>query len=176
MAFPPFPAGTIDGIGIYPKPPEVLDERNRGSLTGKRRDTIIYVCQRAGQFTIPPTRLTWFDLDAQKLRTIDFPARHLNVSSNPALESTAATQGQSVSWTALSWLSAAAVAALIATLCYQYWMPWVSRVLVRWRALHLQPLNPIDPRLSIAPRPAHTSRGRSSPKGRKESADSSSHQ
>ena len=23
MAFPPFPAGTIDGIGVYPKPPEV---------------------------------------------------------------------------------------------------------------------------------------------------------
>ena len=47
-----------------------------GSLTGKRRDTITYVCQRAGRFTIPAARLTWFDLDAKKLQTIDFPARH----------------------------------------------------------------------------------------------------
>ena len=105
MAFPPFPAVKIDGLGIYAKPPEVLDKSNRSSLSGNRRDTITYVCQRAGQFTIPAVRLTWFDLDAQKLRTIDFPARHLSVSSNPALESTAAPQGQSVSWTALLWLS-----------------------------------------------------------------------
>ena len=161
MAFPPFPAGKIDGLGIYAKPPEVLDESNRGSLTGKRRDTITYVCQRAGQFTIPATQLTWFDLDAQKLQIIDFPARHLSVSSNPALGSTVAEQGKSVSWTALSWLLAAAAAALIATLCHGYWMPWVSRALVRWRPVHLQPLNPLAPRSSIASQPADASRRRS---------------
>ena len=166
MAFPPFPAGKIDGLGIYPKPPEVLDESNRGSLTGKRRDTITYVCQRAGHFTIPAVRLTWFDLDAQKLQTIDFPARHLSVSSNPALESTAAEQGKFRSWTALSWLLAAAVVALIATLCHGYWMPWLSRALVRWRPVHLQPLNPIAPRSSIAPQPAHTSHRQSPAKRR----------
>ena len=143
MAFPPFPAGKIDGLGIYPKPPEVLDQSDRGNLIGKRRDTITYVCQRAGEFTIPAVRLTWFDLDAQKLQTIDFPAQHLSVSSNPALESTAAEQGNSAPWTALFWLLAAAAAALIATLCHGYWMPWLSRALVRWRPVHLQPLNPI---------------------------------
>lgn len=167
MAFPPFPAAKIDGLGIYAKPPEVLDKSNRSSLSGNRRDTITYVCQRAGQFTIPAVRLTWFDLDAQKLRTIDFPARHLSVSSNPALESTAAPQGQSVSWTALLWLSAAAVAALIVTLSHRYWMPWISQTLVRWRPRHLQPLNPIDARLANAGRPAHTLRGQSHQKGEK---------
>ena len=40
-------------------------------------------------------------------------------------------------------------------------MPWVSRALVRWRPLHLQPLNPSGPRLSIAPQPAHTLHRRS---------------
>ena len=160
MAFPPFPAGTIDGIGIYPKPPEVLDESNRGSLTGKRRDTIIYVCQRAGRFTIPAVRVTWFDLDATKLQTIDFPARQLSVSANPVLESTVAAQGQSVPWTALSWLLAAAAAALIATLCHGYWMPWVFRALVSWKPVHLQPLNPIAPQSLIAPQSAHTLRNR----------------
>ena len=166
MAFPPFPADKIDGLGVYSKPPEVLDKSGRGSLTGSRRDTISYVCQRAGEFTIPPTRLTWFDLDAQKLQTIDFPARHLSVSSNPALESTAAEQGKSVSWTAVSWLLGAAAAALIATLCHGYWMPWVSRALVRWRPLHLQPLNPSGPRLSIATQPIDTLHRRSRAKRR----------
>jgi hypothetical protein len=143
MAFPPFPAGKIEGLGVYPKPAEVLDKSDRGSLTGSRRDTIVYVCQRAGHFTIPATRLTWFDLDAQKLHTIDFPARNLSVSPNPALEATAVEQGKSVPWTALFWILAVAGAAFIATLCREYWMPWLSRALVRCRPVHLQPLNPV---------------------------------
>ena len=143
MAFPPFPAGKIDGLGVYPKPPEVLDKSDRGSVTGSRRDTIVYVCQRAGQFTIPATRLTWFDLDTQKLQTIDFPAQDLSVSPNPAVESTALEQANSAPWTALFWILAAAGATFIATLCRGYWMPWLSRALVRWRPVHLQPLNPV---------------------------------
>ncbi|HET9534737.1 MAG TPA: BatD family protein, partial [Mesorhizobium sp.] len=51
-------------------------------------------------------------------RTITFTARQLSISANPVLESTAAAQGQPVPWTALSWLLAAAVAALIAALCH----------------------------------------------------------
>jgi hypothetical protein len=148
MAFPPFPAGKIEGLGVYPKPAEVLDKSDRGSLTGSRRDTIVYVCQRAGHFTIPATRLTWFDLDAQKLHTIDFPARNLSVSPNPALEATAVEQGKSVPWTALFWILAVAGAAFIATLCREYWMPWLSRALVRCRPVHLQPLNPVTRRSS----------------------------
>ncbi len=53
MAFPPFHAGQINGFGIYPKAAEVLDERNRGNLIGKRRDTITYVCQLAGDSLFP---------------------------------------------------------------------------------------------------------------------------
>jgi hypothetical protein len=87
MAFPPFPADEIDGLGIYPKPPEVLDQSDRGNLTGRRRDTVIYVCQRPGEFVIPATQLTWFDLNAQKLKTIEFPARKLAVAPNASLAS-----------------------------------------------------------------------------------------
>ena len=143
MAFPPFPAGKIGGLGVYPKPPEVLDKSDRGSLTGSRRATISYICQRAGQFTIPATRLTWFDLDTQKLQTIDFPAQDLDVSPNPALESTTVEQGKSAPWTALFWILAAAGAAFTATLRRGYMRPWLSRALVRWRPVHLQPLNPV---------------------------------
>ena len=160
MALPPFPADKIEGLGIYPKPPEVLDESNRGNLTGKRRDTIIYLCQRAGDFTIPAVRLTWFDLDAQKLQTIDFPARHLSVSPNPALSSTATDKKIFILWTALYWLLGVAIVASIVTFCRGYWMPWLARALDSWRPVHLQPLNPIATKSSSAPPSAYSARSR----------------
>jgi hypothetical protein len=151
MALPPFPAEKIEGLGIYPKPPEVLDENNRGNLIGKRRETITYVCQSPGEFTIPAVRLTWFDLGAQKLQTIDFPARQLTVSANPALSSTATKKEYFVPWTALSWFLGAAAVTFIAILGRGYWMPWIARALLSCRPVHLQPLNPSGAKLSNAP-------------------------
>lgn len=150
MAFPPFPAGKIDGVGIYQKDPVVLDRENRGSLTGERRDTITYVCQRPGEFTIPATRVTWFDLDGETLRTIDFPERKLIVAANPAMASagvgdTAVTGQDNVLWKAVA--GAVLGTALLA------WTAWHYRTrlrdaLARWikplRAVRLQPLNPGD--------------------------------
>jgi len=60
MMFPPFPAGQIDGLGIYTKR-QLLDQTDGGSLHGERRDVVTYVCKRAGEFTIPATQYTWFD-------------------------------------------------------------------------------------------------------------------
>src|SRR5262249_16670439 len=65
MVFPPFPAGPIDGLGLYTKR-QVQDQSDRGTLRGERRDVITYVCQRPGRFTIPAARLTWFDLETKE--------------------------------------------------------------------------------------------------------------
>lgn len=146
MAFPPFPAEKIDGIGIYQKDPEVLDREDRGSLTGERRDTVTYVCQRPGEFTIPATRVTWFDLDGETLRTIDFPERKLAVAANPAMARHAAAGGKAKDGRTI-WKAVCIVAAL--GLCG--WLAFVFRRKLRdalarwikpWRAVRLQPLNP----------------------------------
>ena len=142
MMFPPFPTGKIDGLGIYPKKPEVHDKSERGTVTGERRDTFTYACQQAGRFTIPAARLTWFDLEAKKLQTIDFPARTFDVAPNPALSSGAAVVA---SRAAPRWKIPAIVTALtLAAL-------WLFRARLRraitdfvtpLRPVHLQPLNP----------------------------------
>lgn len=145
MAFPQFPAGKIDGLGIYPKAAEVLDHSDRGELTGKRRDVITYLCQRAGQFTIPATKLTWFDLDAEKLQTIDFPARTLDVTSNPALASgTPAAESGKVPWMRFVW-SVTGMFALVLLLFVAKKLQVkqaVMRIAVLFRPIHLPPLNP----------------------------------
>ncbi len=145
MMFPPFHSGDIDGLGIYPKPPEILDQSDRGSLTGGRRDRVSYVCQRPGQFVIPAARFTWFDLDSKKLKTIDFPARTLDVAPNPAMASHAAAVSESPAdhrrlWRGLSWAAAAGLVALFFWRTRRRWLPWLTVL----RPVHLAALNPTE--------------------------------
>lgn len=145
MAFPPFPTDRIDGLGIYAKPPEVLDHSERGSLTGKRRDTITYVCQRPGHFTIPAAKLTWFDLEAKKLQTIHFPAVTLEVAPNPAMASAAAAKeaGFADQRPTLAWLVGALAASLLGVLVWKTHRLW-QPVLDLFRPVYLAPLNPTN--------------------------------
>jgi hypothetical protein len=94
MIFAPFPATAVDGLGVYPKPPLVVDHNDRGELRGERRDSITYVCERAGRFVVPAVQLSWFDLDAQKVRVIEFPSRTFIVSANSSLASVAPAPGE----------------------------------------------------------------------------------
>lgn len=147
MAFPPFSPAKIEGLGIYPKPPEVIDHSDRGSLQGERKDIVAYVCEAPGRYIIPAVQLTWWDLDAQQLRTIDFPARTIDVAPNPAMASAkpaAATASRGQDRRLLIGLAAAIGANVLALLLWKarpLWQPAIDRL----RPVHLQPLNPGKP-------------------------------
>ena len=145
MAFPPFPAPTVEGLGVYLKPPEVSDKDERGEIHGERRDSITYVCQRPGRFVIPGARLTWFDLDAQELKVIEFPERVLEVAANPAMASNAVPTepGRSFTWRGLGIaVSLVAASAVMAWAILRFGMRWFQP----FRAIHLAPLNPAPTR------------------------------
>jgi hypothetical protein len=143
MAFPPFPIPEIDGIGIYGKPPARNDRSERGVMRGERRDTITYVCQREGQFVIPATRLTWWDLKTKQLRTIDLPSRFLEVAPNPAiLPPVAAEASLRSSQPTQTQVALIELAILVfATILWKTWPFWRG-VLAQFRPTHLVPLNP----------------------------------
>lgn len=146
MAFPRIPPGQIDGIKIYTKDPEILDHSERGELSGQRRDTLTYACQRPGQFTIPAARFTWWNLDTKKLETIELPARTLEVAPNPALASAAAqAAGPAKDWHKV--LAGLAGAIGLAGLSYGAWRlrPFWAAVARYFAPIHLAPLNPGDP-------------------------------
>jgi hypothetical protein len=140
MAFPPFPAAKVDGLGVYPKPPEILDRSERGELNGERHDRITYVCQRAGRFVIPAAKLTWFDLDANQLRTIDFAARMLEIAPNSSMP----TAKQAAHWdlrTMVPFFLWAVAGLGCAWIVRRNWLRWVAP----FRPVHLAPLNPPNP-------------------------------
>jgi hypothetical protein len=157
MVFPPFPAGQIDGLGIYPKR-RLADQDDGDGLIGIRRDIITYVCKRPGQFTIPAVRYTWFDLDTKELRSTTFPARTLNVIANPDLASTGVASAAGTATTSgiapgeSGWRRVATVVSIpllmlvlvLATLTNRRLRSSVKDALAPLRAVHLQSLNPTE--------------------------------
>ena len=84
MGFPAIAFTPVDGVGVYPKAPEITDKTYRGDITGKRVETVVYLCERAGDITLPGLVIPWFDLAAGELKRVTFPPRLLKVSENPA--------------------------------------------------------------------------------------------
>lgn len=164
MVFPPFPAGEIDGLGIYIKR-QLNDHSDRGSLTGERHDVITYVCKRPGQFTIPATRLIWFDLETKQLQTNKFLAYTLTVLPNPALTANAGTNGvvsrtgpgqitaaTLPSFVQRHWLSVFVTTILVVVGRIWSWRRVGPQLLFAMRPIHLAKLNPSncpDPQNSI---------------------------
>lgn len=115
-------------------------------MTGSRRDVVAYVCERPGEYTVPAARLTWWDLAAKRLRTIDFPARTIAVAA--AAAPGAATPAP----TAAGWPStrtAVGIGVVIAVLAASWFAAVrlhagrvLSRIAARCGPVHLQPLNP----------------------------------
>jgi len=143
MLFPPFPPGEMDGLGIYPHPPEVRDLTERGEFTGQRRDSMTYVCKRPGRFRIPAVRLTWWDLDERRLKAIEFPERILDVAANPALASASGdAKGGRRPMPWAEWLGMFAAAAVAGGL-FLGLRASGRRLIALFRPVHLAPLNPV---------------------------------
>jgi hypothetical protein len=61
----------------------VQDQVERGDLTGKRVETVTYVCERPGQFTLPALVIPWWDVKNQQLMRVTLPAVTLEVAPGP---------------------------------------------------------------------------------------------
>jgi len=52
MLLPPLPIYRVEGLAAYPQAPEINDKTNRGTLTGERSDSIIWVAEKPGDYSI----------------------------------------------------------------------------------------------------------------------------
>ena len=70
MMIPPLEHPIINGISIYQKTPKIFDTSNRGQLVGKRIESITYIFEQEGKFTIPPQSLFWWNTQKNILEEI----------------------------------------------------------------------------------------------------------
>ena len=79
MVFPPLPLAKVEGLAVYPQPPVVQDQVERGVFTGQRTQTVTYVCERPGSVTLPTLVIPWWDVEQQTLMQATLPALTLEV-------------------------------------------------------------------------------------------------
>ncbi|MCE9612886.1 MAG: hypothetical protein K8T26_01330 [Lentisphaerae bacterium] len=156
MLFPAVPTGPVDGLGVYPKTPQVRDANEHGRRCGERVETITYVCERAGQVQIPAMKLTWWDLDDRQLRVAEFPARAFEVAPNPAFEAAVPVPAKRAWWRATRATIGFGLGALVlaggAWRTRKRWPEWRQHAVDCWSPVHLAPLNPPDPAAPVAAR------------------------
>ena len=90
MLLPPLPVFRIEGLSAYPKTPDVNDRTNRGDLTGERTDSITWVVEKPGTYSIPAIRFQWWDPDRRELKQQLVPGMSLDILSS----STETTQAE----------------------------------------------------------------------------------
>lgn len=86
MLLPPVDFGEVEGLGTYPASPRMEDESNRGVYTGKRTDSVTYVLEKEGEYTLPEITIHWFDIQNEQLKQEVLPAIEFSVVTNPDLE------------------------------------------------------------------------------------------
>lgn len=77
MVLPPLPTPEAPGMGMYPADPQVEDLPD-GS--GRRRQSITYVCQSAALPELPTYHFQWWNPQTRELRQVALPGRSLTIT------------------------------------------------------------------------------------------------
>jgi hypothetical protein len=85
MMIPPLAFSAPDGIRLYPEQPTVIDQKTPTGefVYGRRTESARYFLQKAGDYTLPPIQISWWNLNTNKLVTTTLPAVQLSVAENP---------------------------------------------------------------------------------------------
>jgi hypothetical protein len=86
MLLPPLDFSAMEGLSVYPASPRMEDESNRGVYTGKRFESVTYVLEKEGDYTLPEISIYWYDLQNEVLNTETLEAVEFSVTTNPDLE------------------------------------------------------------------------------------------
>lgn len=81
MMLPSLAAQKIAGLAIYPAPPELENNNNRGQTEATRRQQISYVVQAEGLYRLPAEDFFWWDTSRGELQLVSLPATEITVGS-----------------------------------------------------------------------------------------------
>ena len=88
MVIPPLSVETVPGLASYPSPAEVEDIEGFGveAIEGRRTESVTYVPEAEGDYTIPGVELQWWDVTEGLLRNATLPPVQVHVAPNPDLQ------------------------------------------------------------------------------------------
>ena len=150
------------GLKAYPDQPKLDNSEQKGTVVGRREQSVALIADQPGNFTLPPVHIQWWDTDADQLREAELPARTLKVLSavngTPAVP---APRKEVVSNSALQ--SAGADSAPPRFTAPGVWpwqwvsvalaVLWIGTMLAWWRSRRREPTAPLARRPAPAAKP-----------------------
>ncbi|MCP4403325.1 MAG: protein BatD [bacterium] len=85
MLLPPLQFDPIEGVSVYPAQPQVTDESYRGNYTAKRIESVTYLLEKTGDYSLPEITVYWWNSNNEKLHQEVLPAIDFTVVENPEL-------------------------------------------------------------------------------------------
>lgn len=82
MAFAPMTEVQTEGVATYPSEPQVQNNYDRGTLTGKRIEKITYIMEQKGAVSLPAVAYVWWNTKSEKLTRISLPGASFEVTAN----------------------------------------------------------------------------------------------
>jgi len=83
---------TNSGIKQYADQPVLENTVSNDGFVGKREEKIAYIPTQAGEITLPPIKLNWWNTDKDKLETITLPGRNIKVVGTVGQQTQASNQ------------------------------------------------------------------------------------
>lgn len=127
MLMPAISSTRTPGFRAYPKPAQFKDGNSGQVPTATRTETIMYVAEKKGHYTLPAIDYPWFDLDANKLAIAHLDPVQVNVgdASSGSQAEGSSPAGQHASWRIyLRYLDSAIGLLGLATLFFFLWRAW----------------------------------------------------
>lgn len=78
---PPVAQDSIDGMNLYPDPPDIQRTFIDGSIVGTRIETTTLVPTRGGEIIIPEVSIPWWNVDSDELEASVIPATRIEVAA-----------------------------------------------------------------------------------------------
>lgn len=117
-----------DGLAAYPKPAQLEDRVNRGTYRALRRESITYVAETSGTFTLPAKHFWWWNTDTRTVQKISLDEHSLFVS---AASSSRSASSAAVSWLLQHWLATILIVVVLGTAVLGYFQGWWQAAKVR---------------------------------------------
>lgn len=83
MALAPSPINAPEGIKVYRGEANVSDNTERGAFSGERTETLTYLVERPGVYTLPAIRYDWWNPNSQQLESKTLPAVSFTATASP---------------------------------------------------------------------------------------------
>ena len=96
MALAPAPTNAPDGIRVYTGNADVTDKTERGEFSGRRIETITYLVQQPGSYTLPAIRYDWWNPATQQLESKTLPAITFAATAPPGSDAPQASKKSSI--------------------------------------------------------------------------------